>query len=141
MKMSVDKDIEEYVLAELKTRNTIYEPTVGDVMCFYTPHGVYGPVPYESNAYYSTFSTQEKILTSGAMDAAVVCISKIQDKIEIAKREVAAAANNELSFVHVRFYGLRSRICRSFVLVSADVCVACSYKPLGMLDALFDFGT
>lgn len=139
--MSVDKDIEAYVLSELKTRNTIYEPTVGDVMCFYTPHGVYGPVPYESNAYYSTFSTQEKIINSDTKSAATICIAKIQDKIEAAKKDVAAAANNELSFVHVRFYGLRSRICRSFVLVSADVCVACSYKHIGMLDALFDFGT
>jgi hypothetical protein len=138
--MSIDKDIEAYVLTELKTRNTIYEPTVGDVMCFYTPHGVYGPVPYESNAYYSTFSTQEKIVNSNAKASAEACIVKIQEKINIAKQEVASAANNELSFVHVRFYGLRTRICRSFVLVSADVCVACSYKHIGFLDALFDFG-
>lgn len=139
--MSVEKDIEAYVLSELKTRNTIYEPTVGDVMCFYTPHGVYGPVPYEFNAYYSTFSTQEKIINSDALSAATCCIAKIQEKIETAKQEVATAANNELSFVHVRFFGLRSRICRSFVLVSADVCVACSYKHLGMLDTWFDLGT
>lgn len=139
--MSVEKEIEAYVLSELKTQNTIYEPTVGDVMCFYTPHGVYGPVAYESNAYYSTFSTQAKIVNADAMSAATSCIYKIQEKIDTAKREVAESANNELSFVHVRFYGLRSRICRSFVLVSADVCVACSYKHIGMLDALFDFGT
>lgn len=139
--MSVDKNIEAYVLSELKTQNTIYEPTVGDVMCFYTPHGVYGPVQYESNAYYSTFSAQEKVVNSDALNAATACISKIQAKIERAKKAVAEMANNELSFVHVRFFGIRSRICRSFVLISADVCVACSHKNIGMLDTLLDFGT
>lgn len=138
--MSTEKEVEAYVLNELKTHNTIYEPTVGDVMCFYTPHGVYGPVEYESNSYYSTFSTQAKVVNSRAVAAADECISKIQEKIDVARKEVSVAANNDPSFVHVRFYGLRTRFCRSFVLVSVDVCVACSYKHLGMLDALFDFG-
>lgn len=137
--MSIDQDVEAYVISELKTQNTIYEPTVGDVMCFYTPHGVFGPVEFESHAYYTTLSVQEKILTSGPIDAAGVCVDQLQDKIEVAKREVATAANNELSFVHVRFFGIRARICRSFVMVSTDVCIACTYRPHNIFDALFDF--
>jgi len=139
--MSVDKLIEEYVVSALKTNNTIYEPTVGDIMCFYTPHGIYGPVPYEPNAYYATLSTQSTIKNADAHEAAAICVNQIQDKINKAKQEVANASNSELSFVHVRFFGVRSRICRSFVVVSVDVCVACAYQHIGFLDTLFDFDT
>ncbi len=136
--MSTEKDIYEYVCSSVKTKNTIYEPTVGDIMCFYTPHGVHGPIPFEPHAYYATISTQSKIANSNLLEAANHCIHQIQEKLDSAKILVANASNNDISFVHIRFFSVRSRVCRSYLLVSVDVCIACAYQHRGILDKILE---
>jgi len=132
------KNVENIITREFNSCNSVYRPNQGEMVCYFTPTGIYGPIPFYNSSAYVTFATQVP-LRQPVEDVVHDCISALRDQISIASAELAHHCNHDVDFVYLQLLKTQCKLVRKYLMISMDISIVCVHQSKSSLFDWLDF--
>ena len=128
-------NLQRVIEREFNAGDSVYKPNDGEMVCYFTHNGIYGPVPFNTSINYTTFSSQIPL----QQNAEQICINSLRDQVRVASAQLAQHCNHDVNFVYLQYVRAQCRPVRKYILASIDIGIMCVYRGSSGLMDLLDF--